>query len=270
MSCAACSARVEKAVSSLNGVTVCSVNLLTNSMEVDGSATDEAIISAVVNAGYGATLHGSQKQNTTEKSNKKKVSAEISALKNRFLISLGFLIVLMYVAMGHTMWNFPLPSFLYENPLSIAILQLILCIIVMAINRKFFISGFKSAIKLAPNMDTLVALGSGVSFVYSVYLTTKIDTHTLHGLYFESAAMILVLITLGKMLEAIAKGKTTDALDKLNCTRIVIAHRLSTIRNCDRILVLDKGRILEDGTYDELIAKNGFFAELVARQRLDT
>ena len=217
MSCAACSARVEKAVSSLDGVTVCSVNLLTNSMEVDGTATENEVISAVIKAGYGATLHGSQKQNTTEKSNKKKVNAEISALKNRFLVSLGFLIVLMYVAMGHNMWNFPLPSFLHENPLAIAILQLILCIIVMVINRKFFISGFKSAIKLAPNMDTLVALGSGASFIYSVALLFKVSSnHTLlHGLYFESAAMILVLITLGKMLEAIAKGKTTDALDKL-------------------------------------------------------
>lgn len=217
MSCAACSARVEKAVSSLEGVTVCSVNLLTNSMEVDGSATESEIISAVIKAGYGATLHGSQKPNSVEKSNKKKVNTEISALKNRFLVSLGFLIALMYVAMGHTMWNFPLPSFLQENPLSIAILQLILCIIVMIINRKFFISGFKSAIKLAPNMDTLVALGSGASFIYSVALLFKVSSNheVLHGLYFESAAMILVLITLGKMLEAIAKGKTTDALDKL-------------------------------------------------------
>ena len=217
MSCAACSARVEKAVSSLDGVTVCSVNLLTNSMEVDGTATENEVISAVIKAGYGATLHSSQMPNSTEKSIKKKVSAEINALKNRFLISLGFLIVLMYVAMGHTMWNFPLPSFLHENPFAIAILQLILCVIVMVINRKFFISGFKSAIKLAPNMDTLVALGSGASFIYSIALLFKVSKNheALHGLYFESAAMILVLITLGKMLEAIAKGKTTDALDKL-------------------------------------------------------
>ena len=217
MSCAACSARVEKAVSSLDGVTVCSVNLLTNSMEVDGSASESEIISAVIKAGYGATPHGSQKQNSIEKSTKTKVNTEISALKNRFLVSLGFLIVLMYVAMGHNMWNFPLPSFLHKNPLAIAIMQLVLCIIVMIINRKFFISGFKSAIKLAPNMDTLVALGSGASFIYSVALLFQISSNhdALHGLYFESAAMILVLITLGKMLEAIAKGKTTDALDKL-------------------------------------------------------
>ena len=186
-------------------------------MEVEGSATEGEIISAVVKAGYGAEVAGSKKGKNAEKSNVKKANDEIRALKNRFLISLGFLLVLMYVAMGHTMWNFPLPHFLSENPMAIAILQMLLCTIVMAINRKFFTSGFKSAIKLAPNMDTLVALGSGASFVYSVALLFQIsnDHHALHGLYFESAAMILVLITLGKMLEAIAKGKTTDALDKL-------------------------------------------------------
>ena len=217
MSCAACSARVERAVSSLEGVESCSVNLLTNSMEVEGSATEGEIISAVVKAGYGAEVAGSKKGKNAEKSNVKKANDEIRGLKNRFLISLGFLLVLMYVAMGHTMWNLPLPRFLSENPMAIAILQMLLCTIVMVINRKFFISGFKSAIKLAPNMDTLVALGSGASFVYSVALLFQIsnDHHALHGLYFETAAMILVLITLGKMLEAIAKGKTTDALDKL-------------------------------------------------------
>lgn len=217
MSCAACSARVEKAVSSLDGVDFCSVNLLTNSMEIEGNATDEVIITAVIKAGYGATLHGTKIQKESQKTTKNKVNTEIEALRNRFLISLGFLIVLMYVAMGHHMWNFPLPSFLTESPLRIAILQLILCIIVIIINRKFFISGFKSAIKLAPNMDTLVALGSGASFIYSMALLFKVSSshEVLHGLYFESAAMILVLITLGKTLEAIAKGKTTDALDKL-------------------------------------------------------
>ena len=217
MSCAACSVRVEKAVSSLEGIESCSVNLLTNSMEVEGSATEGEIISAVVKAGYSAEVADSKKEKNTEKSNIKKANDEIRTLKNRFLISLGFLLVLMYVAMGHTMWNFPLPHFLSENPMTIAILQMLLCTIVMVINRKFFISGFKSAIKLAPNMDTLVALGSGASFVYSVALLFQIsnDHNALHGLYFESAAMILVLITLGKMLEAIAKGKTTDALDKL-------------------------------------------------------
>ena len=217
MSCAACSARVEKAVSSLDGVEVCSVNLLTNSMEVIGSATDNEIISAVTKAGYGATVHGSKAQKTDKKSNKNKVNEEIIAIRNRFFVSLAFLIMLMYIAMGHNMWGFPLPSFFEGNPLAIAILQMLLCIIIMVINKKFFISGFKSAMKLAPNMDTLVALGSGASFVYSVALTFQISGNheALHGLYFESAAMILVLITLGKMLEAIAKGKTTDALDKL-------------------------------------------------------
>ncbi len=214
MSCAACSARVEKAVSSLEGVDVCSVNLLTNSMEVDGSATDEAIVAAVVNAGYGATLHGSKTQKDNQKSTKNRVNTEIKALRNRFLISLCFLIVLMYIAMGHSMWGLPLPSFLAQNHLIIAILQMNLCIVVMVINSNFFISGFKSALKLAPNMDTLVALGSGASFIYSVCLVIA-KKDLMHGLYFESAAMILVLITLGKMLEAIAKGKTTDALDKL-------------------------------------------------------
>ena len=221
MSCAACSARVEKAVSALDGVNLCSVNLLTNSMEVEGSATDGEIISAVIKAGYGATVHGSKTEKNNKNSNKSKVSEETKTIKNRFLISLGFLAVLMYVAMGHTMWGFPLPSFFHENPLAIAIMQMILCIIVMVINKNFFISGFKSAINLAPNMDTLVSLGSGASFVYStvlVFVMTSDNanpTELLHGLYFESAAMILVLITLGKMLEAIAKGKTTDALDKL-------------------------------------------------------
>lgn len=224
MSCAACSSRVEKAVSSLDGVESCSVNLLTNSMEVEGSATDNEIISAVTKAGYGATLHGSsQTQKNSKKSTKNNTNDEIKTLKNRFTVSLGFLIVLMYVAMGHNMWGFPLPNFFHGNHIAIAILQMLLCIIIMVINKKFFISGFKSALKLAPNMDTLVALGSGVSFIYSVILTFKMTppeydierAELLHGLYFESAAMILVLITLGKMLEAIAKGKTTDALDKL-------------------------------------------------------
>ena len=230
MSCAACSARVEKAVSSLDGVEVCSVNLLTNSMEVEGSATDNEIISAVTNAGYGATVHGSKTQKADKKSNKNKVNEEIIAIRNRFLISLVFLLTLMYIAMGHNMWGFPLPNFFEGNPLAIAILQMLICIIIMVINKNFFISGFKSAMKLAPNMDTLVALGSGASFIYSVALTFKMTEYRynpfssilqnenmelLHGLYFESAAMILVLITLGKMLEAIAKGKTTDALDKL-------------------------------------------------------
>ena len=231
MSCAACSARVEKAVSSLDGVEYCSVNLLTNSMEVEGNATESEIISAVIKAGYGATVYGEKSKKSTEKSSKNSAKDEINALKKRFLISLGFLLVLMYISMGHNMWNLPLPDFFRGNPIAIALLQMLLCIIIMVINKNFFISGFKSALHLAPNMDTLVALGSGASFVYSVVIVSKINAYLyyslptinltqkkmelLHGLYFESAAMILVLITLGKMLEAIAKGKTTDALDKL-------------------------------------------------------
>ncbi len=236
MSCAACSARVEKAVSSLDGVEACSVNLLTNSLEVEGSATESEVISAVVKAGYGAEVAGSKKEKNAEKSNIKKANDEIKALRNRFLVSLGFLLILMYVSMGHNMWNFPLPSFLSENPLAIAILQMLLCIIVMIINRKFFISGFKSALKLAPNMDTLVALGSGTSFIYSVALLFKVASNhnLLHGLYFESAAMILVLITLGKMLEAIAKGKTTDALDKLTS---LAPESATVIRNGKEIVL---------------------------------
>lgn len=244
MSCAACSSRVEKAVSSLEGVEICSVNLLTNSMEVEGIATDSEIISAVTKAGYGATLHGgSQTQSNSKKAIKTGENDEIKALKNRFFISLGFLIVLMYVAMGHTMWDFPLPNFFHGNPMGIAILQMLLCVIIMVINKKFFISGFKSALKLAPNMDTLVALGSGVSFIYSVclvFIMSHPETlqdqrmEILHGLYLESAAMILVLITLGKMLEAIAKGKTTDALDKLTS---LAPESATVIRNDKEISV---------------------------------
>ena len=221
MSCAACSARVERAVSSLEGVEDCSVNLLTNSMEVSGSVSDDEIISAVVKAGYGASLTDSKNDKLNKKSADNKVNDEIRSIRNRFVISLVFLLLLMYVAMGHNMLSLPLPSFLEQSPIAIAILQMLLCIAVMVINKKFFISGLKSAIKLAPNMDTLVSLGSGVSFIYSVALTIEMSVKTeeahllLHGLYFESAAMILVLITLGKMLEAIAKGRTTDALDKL-------------------------------------------------------
>ena len=224
MSCAACSTRVERAVSTLEGIEICSVNLLTNTMEVEGSATNEEIILAVEKSGYGASILGQKMEKSVKNRSNATISNEIKALKYRFLSAFFFLFILMYVAMGHNMWNLPLPNFLEGNYIGIAVLQMILCIIVMIINCKFFISGIKSAIKLAPNMDTLVCLGSGASFIYSVALvfkiihpsTTDVDkTELLHGLYFESAAMILVLITLGKMLESIAKGKTTDALDKL-------------------------------------------------------
>ena len=223
MSCAACSARVEKAVSNVNGVTSCSVSLLTNSMGVEGTASSEEIISAVKNAGYGAAL---KKESKEPKSEDTLTDKETPALKRRLVASLGFLIILMYVSMGHTMWGWPLPSFFDNNHIAMGLLQLLLTVIVMVINQKFFISGFKGLIHRAPNMDTLVALGSSAAFLYStVALFAMTDAQIkgntdavmsyMHEFYFESAAMILALITLGKMLEARSKGKTTDALKGL-------------------------------------------------------
>ena len=212
MSCAACSARVEKAVSSVPGVTSCAVNLLTNSMVVEGGNENEIIL-AVQKAGYGASKKSSAKKIKEPNNN------DVSLLLKRFISSLIFLFILMYISMGHVMWNFPLPHFL-ENPVSIAVLQMLLAIIVMVINQKFFINGFKGLIHLAPNMDTLVAMGSASSFIYSTVILFMMTSSPapekyLHGLYFESAAMILALITLGKTLEAYSKGKTTDALKSL-------------------------------------------------------
>ena len=226
MSCAACSARVEKAVKNTKGVTECSVNLLTNSMNVEGTATDEEIINAVVKAGYGASNAdnaGKESKKSVGDDTQKKQTKE---LRNRLLVSLGFLIVLMYISMGHMMWGFPLPHFFDGNHVAMGIVQMLLAIIIMVINKKFFISGFKGLIHKAPNMDTLVALGSGASFIYSlVILFAMTDAQVknnadavmnyMHDFYFESAAMILVLITLGKMLESYSKGKTTDALNSL-------------------------------------------------------
>ena len=217
MSCAACSARVEKAVSGVNGVTSCSVNLLTNSMVVEGSATDSDIIEAVKKAGYGAY----EKSSETEKSQADVLKdTETPVLKKRLFASLGFLIILMYISMGHTMFGFPLPYILESKPIAIAILQLILTATVMVINKKFFINGFKGLVHGAPNMDTLVALGSGASFIWSTVklfeMAASENPHDyLHGFYFESAAMILTLITIGKMLEARSKGRTTNALKGL-------------------------------------------------------
>ncbi len=223
MSCAACSARVEKAVSAVEGVTECSVNLLTNSMNVEGTAEDSAIIAAVTAAGYGAELpDGGNKTQPRENSEK----AEIKKMKTRLFSSIGFLIVLMYVSMGHTMWGFPLPSVIAENPMAIGLIQLLLTAVVMVINQKFFVNGFKGLFKGSPNMDTLVALGSGAAFVYSTYVLFAISgalvagdiqhaKHYVHDLYFESAAMILTLITVGKLLETYSKGRTTDALQGL-------------------------------------------------------
>ena len=227
MSCAACSTRVEKAVGGLNGVTSCAVSLLTNSMSVEGSATDAEIIKAVEDAGYGAAIDG-QKENKASQSSQEEAlkDKETPILKRRLFSSLGFLLVLMYFSMGHVMWGWPVPEYFSNNPAALGLLQLLLTIIIMVINQKFFINGFKGLLHKAPNMDTLVALGSGASLVYSVYalfaMTTEMANgnmmeahHYLHEFYFESAAMILTLITVGKMLEARAKGKTTDALKGL-------------------------------------------------------
>ena len=236
MSCAACSARVEKAVSKVDGVTSCSVSLLTNSMGVEGSATDAQIVEAVEQAGYGASPKGTATELGNDKANNSLeqlkaaqdalVDRETPKLVNRLIASLIFLVVLMYFSMGHMMWGWPLPEFFNGNHVAMGLLQLLLTVAVMVINQKFFISGFKGLIHGAPNMDTLVALGSAASFGYSVYalfamtaaqVNGDIDAvmSYMHEFYFESAAMILALITVGKMLEAHSKGKTTDALKSL-------------------------------------------------------
>ena len=226
MSCAACSARVEKAVSGVEGVSSCSVNLLTNSMGVEGSASPEAIIAAVEAAGSGASRKGAAKASSPAAEEDALRDRDTPVLKRRLLSSLGFLLVMMYISMGHTMWGFPLPAFLNGNPVALGLMELLLAAIVMLINKKFFTSGLRGLLHGAPNMDTLVALGSGVSFAYSTValfaMTAAVQrgdaagAHALlHDLYFESAAMILTLITVGKMLEARSKGKTTDALKSL-------------------------------------------------------
>ena len=222
MSCAACSARVEKAVSKVDGVTSCSVSLLTNSMGVEGSASDASIIAAVEEAGYGASVKGA-KQAVSSSADDALKDHETPALRNRLIASVIFLLVLMYFSMGHMMWGFPLPSWLDGNHVAMGLIQLLLAGIVMVINQKFFINGFRALIKRSPNMDTLVALGSMASFVWSVVALFLMTDAVMRGdseavmrymdeFYFESAAMILTLITVGKMLEARSKGKTTDAL----------------------------------------------------------
>ena len=230
MSCAACSSRVEKAVSKVPGVTSCSVSLLTNSMGVEGTASEQEIIKAVADAGYGASKKGegaAKTQSSSASAGEDMLKDRTTpALKKRLIASLGFLIVLMYFSMGHMMWGWPVPGFMKDNHVMMGLLQMLLTIAVMVINQKFFISGFKGLIHRAPNMDTLVALGSGASFVYSTYaLFAMTDAQMrgdmdavmsyMHDFYFESAAMILALITVGKMLEARSKGKTTDALKGL-------------------------------------------------------
>ena len=230
MSCAACSSRVEKAVSKVPGVTSCSVSLLTNSMGVEGTASEQEIIKAVADAGYGASKKGegaAKIQSSSASAGEDMLKDRTTpALKKRLIASLGFLIVLMYFSMGHMMWGWPVPGFMKDNHVMMGLLQMLLTIAVMVINQKFFISGFKGLIHRAPNMDTLVALGSGASFVYSTYALFAMTDAQMHGdmdavmsymhdFYFESAAMILALITVGKMLEARSKGKTTDALKGL-------------------------------------------------------
>ena len=228
MSCAACTNRVERAVKEVKGVTSCSVNLLTNSMGVEGTASNEDIILAVKNAGYGASLKKINKTQSIQSSNDEDTlrDRETPILKRRLIASLSFLILLMYFSMGHMMWGWPLPSFFDENHIAMGLVQLLLTVIIMVINQQFFISGFKSLLHGSPNMDTLVALGATAAFGYSTFaLFAMTDAQVkgntdavmkyMHEFYFESAAMILALITLGKMLEARSKGKTTDALKGL-------------------------------------------------------
>ncbi len=234
MSCAACSARVEKAVNKVAGVTACSVNLLTNSMGVEGSAKPFDIIKAVEDAGYGASVKTKDSTKNNEADSPMDYAAQEEALqdketpklKKRFLFSVAFLLILMYFSMGHMMWNWPAPAFFAQNHIAMGLLQMLLTIIVMIINQKFFVSGVKGLIHRAPNMDTLVALGAGAAFIYSTFAlfmmtdaqvkgNTALVMEYMHEFYFESAAMILTLITVGKMLEAKSKGRTTDALKSL-------------------------------------------------------
>ena len=269
MTCAACQARVEKAVNAVPGVTACAVSLLTNSMGVEGTATPEAIVKAVTAAGYGASPKEAGNGSHAEKPTEDVLAdRETPVLLRRLIWSLGFVLLLMYVSMGHVMWGWPLPAVLAENPMAIGLVQMILAAVVMVINQKFFINGTKGALHLSPNMDTLVALGSGASFVYSTWVLfamsadltaghTEEAFHRLHGLYFESAAMILALITVGKMLEARSKGKTTNALRSLMSlapdTATVLRDGqevtvpVSEVKTGDRFVVRPGERIPVDG-----------------------
>lgn len=251
MSCASCVARVEKAVNKVDGVTSCSVNLLTNSMSVDGDVKSSDVISAVEKAGYGASLKGnSSKEN---KSNDEPLKdTETPKLKKRLFSSLVFLLLLMYISMGHMMWGFPLPRILANNHIAMGLIQLLLTGIIMVINQKFFISGFKALIHRSPNMDTLVALGAGASFIYSVYALFAMTNAQVNNdmslvmkymdeFYFESAGMILTLITLGKMLESYSKGKTTNAIKGL----MNLAPKKSTILvdNVEKVVPIEEVKI---------------------------
>ena len=251
MSCASCVARVEKAVNKVDGVTSCSVNLLTNSMSVDGDVKSSDVISAVEKAGYGASLKGnSYKEN---KSNDEPLKdTETPKLKKRLFSSLVFLILLMYISMGHMMWGFLLPSILANNHIAMGLIQLLLTGIIMVINQKFFVSGFKALIRRSPNMDTLVALGAGASFIYSVYALFAMTNAQVNNdmslvmkymdeFYFESAGMILTLITLGKMLESYSKGKTTNAIKGL----MNLAPKKATILvdNVEKVVPVEEVKI---------------------------
>lgn len=251
MSCASCVARVEKAVNKVEGVTSCSVNLLTNSMSVDGDVKSSDVISAVEKAGYGASLKGnSSKENKS--SDEPLKDTETPKLKKRLFSSLVFLILLMYISMGHMMWGFPLPSILANNHIAMGLIQLLLTGIIMVINQKFFISGFKALIHRSPNMDTLVALGAGASFIYSVYALFAMTNAQVNNdmslvmkymdeFYFESAGMILTLITLGKMLESYSKGKTTNAIKGL----MNLAPKKATILvdNVEKVVPIEEVKI---------------------------
>ena len=240
MSCAACSSRVEKAVSALENVDFCNVNLLTNSMSVDGNASEDTIIEAVKNAGYGASVKGKAEKHPP------KGEPEIKVIKNRLVFSIVVLLGLMYISMGHTMFQFPLPAVLAQSDATIALLQMVLSACVMIANQKFFINGFKGIVNRAPNMDTLVSLGSFSAFIYSLVLLfdmTITGVSHLHGLYFESAAMILTLITVGKMLEAKAKGKTTNALKGL---MELAPQKATVIRNGMEVVVKAEDVVVGD------------------------
>ena len=242
MSCAACSARVEKAVKKVEGVTSCSVSLLTNSMVVEGTAEESAVIKAVQDAGYDA---GKKRKcpvvsdGSSDNSNELLIDRETPVLKKRLWCSIVFLLVLMYFSMGHMMWNWPVPAVLHQNHEAMGVLQLVLTLVIMVINRNFFVSGFKSLLHRAPNMDTLVALGSGAAFIYSLYALLLLKD--IHELYFESAAMILTLITVGKMLEARAKGKTTDALKGL--MRLAPKTAVIVIEGVEQEVAVEKVKI---------------------------
>ena len=269
MTCAACQARVEKAVNAIPGVTSCAVSLLTNSMGVEGDAPPAAVIEAVTKAGYGASLAHADKNTSARASDEDPLSdRETPVLLRRLLWSVGFVMLLMYISMGHVMWGWPLPSFFHDNPVAVGLLEMLLALAVMIINQKFFINGVKGVLRLSPNMDTLVALGSGASFAYSTAVLFGMSrdlaegfTHaaavSLHGLYFESAAMILALITVGKLLEARSKGKTTNALKSLMSltpdTATVLRDGremllpVSEVRKGDRFAVRPGERIPVDG-----------------------